>query len=52
MKPVDYENEVTEYLERIAILEQMLKDSEDKCSAIQSACEQYLIEEEELKKQL
>lgn len=52
MKPVDYDNDVAEYLERIAMLAQQLKDSEDKCDAIQSACERYLEEEEILKAEL
>ena len=52
VKPIDYETDVQMYLNRIQILEIQLADSEAKCKIIQSACEQYLKEEEELKSKL
>ena len=52
VKPVEYETNVQEYMDKIAELEQLLRDSEAKSDAIQSACEQYLREEKELKEKM
>ena len=52
VKPVDYNTDVQIYLERIAMLEQQLADSDANAKAIQAACEQYLKEEEQVKARL
>ena len=52
IKPIDYEFDIEEFKQRIFDLEEDLKASEAKSDAIQSACEQYLKEEEELRANL
>ena len=52
LKPIDYENDLQEYCDKIKILEEQLKGEHDKSEAIQSACEQYLKEEAEIKAEL
>ena len=52
VKPIDYEIEKQDLEELVAELRERLEQSELKCQTIQSACEQYLKEEQELKEKL
>lgn len=52
VKPIDYELEKQDLEEMLAELRERLEQSELKCATIQSACEQYLKEEQELKQRL
>ena len=52
LKPIDYENDLQGYRDKIKQLEFLLQGAEDKSNAIQSACEQYLKEEAEIKAKL
>ena len=52
VKPIDYELEKQDLEDMLAELRERLEQSELKCATIQSACEQYLKEEQELKQKL
>ena len=52
VKPLDYETDLVIYKKQIKNLEAQIANTEAKSDAIQSACEQYLNEEKELKDRL
>ena len=52
VKPLDYETDLVIYKKQILNLEAQIVNTEAKSDAIQSACEQYLNEEKELKDRL